>query len=46
MVKFGVDLVADGWFEIGGRQEGHMRLSLELDEFEIELEKILILSTV
>ena len=29
-IEFGVDLVADGWFEIGGRQDGHMEVSLEL----------------
>ena len=27
-------MVADGWFEIGGQQEGHLRLNLELDVVE------------
>ena len=26
----------DGWFEIGGQQDGRMELSLELDAVEIE----------
>ena len=29
-IEFGIGLVADGWLEIDGRQEGLMRLSLEL----------------
>ena len=29
-----IELDADGWFEIGGRQEGHLRLNLELDAVE------------
>ena len=32
-IEFGIGLVADGWFEIGGRQ-GHLRLNLELDVVE------------
>ena len=31
-------MVTNGWFEIGGRQEGHLKLDLELDTVESYLD--------
>ena len=41
-IEFGIGLVADGWFEIGGRQEGHLRLSLELDGLRLVDDRMVI----